>query len=119
MDISRIAGLVWLKLLLASVSMLLVVACSSGGGNGSELASWTAPSEREDGAVLLLSEISGYRVYYGTETGIYPNQLFVSEEAITAEDVASIPAGKYFFVVATVDTNGLESVFSTVLEVTF
>ena len=108
-----------LSYLLALILVLPLVACSGGGGDSSSSdLSWVAPSEREDGTGLSLSEIAGFRIYYGAETGVYQNQLNVNDSSATQAVLASIPSGTYFVVVTTVDTEGRESVFSSEVVVT-
>ena len=78
-----------LNYLLSLILLLSLVSCSGGDGDSTSNPAptsvidvinvlglnWTAPSEREDGSALALSEISGYRIYYGTEAGDYQNQI--------------------------------------------
>ena len=83
------------------------------GSPGSVTLSWTAPDQRADSAVLLLSEIAGYRIYYGTTSGIYPNSVDIPDRTVTDITVAGIPPGLYFFVMTTLDLDGRESAFSS------
>ena len=102
------------------ILILPLFACGGGGGSGasSSLLRWEAPSDREDGTPLSPAEIAGYRVYYGTVEGIYPNQLTVIDDKLVKGDIANIPSGKYFAVVTTVDSEGRESNFSEMVPVT-
>jgi len=114
-------GLGRLKSLSVLILILPLFACGGGGGEGGDssgLPSWNAPSEREDGTALSPAEIAGYRVYYGTVEGVYPNQLTVIDDKLAKGDIDSIPSGKYFVVVTTIDTEGRESAFSEVVIVT-
>lgn len=123
MVFSRSTYLVWFKRLSAFVITLTLAACGSGGGGGEGvdantlLMSWTAPSKRADGSALQPTEISGYRIYYGTVKGIYPEKLFINTEQVVGADVADIPGGDYFIVLTTIDTNGRESDYSIEYEV--
>jgi len=80
--------------------------------------SWSAPNEREDGSVLVLTEIAGFRIYYGLETGVYHGQIDIDEHTATQVQSPMLPSGKYFFVMTTIDTDGRESVFSHEVEMT-
>lgn len=79
---------------------------------------WTPPSEREDGSALSLSEIGGYRIYYGTTEGDYPNQFDISGGTVshvtasTGAATLTVSPGVYHFVVTTYDTDGRESQYS-------
>jgi VCBS repeat-containing protein len=78
--------------------------------------SWVAPSQREDGTALSLSEISGYKVYYGTTQGQYPNSTTINDSTATGHTFTNFPAGAYYFVVTTIDVDGLESGYSPVVK---
>ncbi len=79
--------------------------------------SWTAPSQREDNTGLLLSEISGYKIYYGTKSGAYTSNVKVNDSTATGYTFTGFNPGTYYFVVTTLDTDNRESKNST--EVTF
>ena len=75
--------------------------------------SWVAPVEREDNMPISPSEISGYRIYYGTSKGQYPNSIDIDDGSATGYTFTNLTEGSYFFVVTTYDTDGRESKFST------
>jgi VCBS repeat-containing protein len=74
--------------------------------------SWVAPSQREDGTPLSLSEITGYKVYYGTAQGQYPNSTTINDSTAVGHTFTNLPAGTYYFVVTTIDTEDRESGYS-------
>lgn len=80
--------------------------------------SWSAPMEREDGTCIELTELGGFRVYYGTVEGYYTGLIDI--DYITGTQIGSVPAvpGKYYFVITTYDTDGLESTYSMAVPVT-
>ena len=115
-----------LNYLLAFILVLPLVACSGGDGGTSGTSgtspalSWVAPSEREDGTGLGLSEIAGFRIYYGTESGNYSDTISIDDHSATQVILAGIPSGTYYAVMTTVDADGRESSFSAPeIEVTF
>ncbi len=64
-----------------------------------------------------LPEVVGYRVYYGTEPGIYTNVRDVGPATSSSFSPVDIPTlTQHFFVVTAVDGDGLESVFSNQVE---
>ncbi len=61
--------------------------------------------------------IAGYRVYYGTASGVYTNRVSLAN--VTTDTVTGLAAGvTYFFVVTSYDTNALESPFSSEISYT-
>ncbi len=93
------------------------VAPASGGGGGSVPAtssgsfsvSWSAPQTRADGSPISLSEIDGYRIYYGSAPGNYQESVDVTNGSATSVNVIDVPAGDYYVVITTYDSAGRES----------
>jgi len=79
---------------------------------GSFSLGWTAPTTRSDGTPLSLADIDGFRIYYGTTEGVYPDSVNVSDGSAESATVNNIPTGTYYVVMTTYDVNGLESGFS-------
>ncbi len=111
----------YLKYALMSFVVVLLVACSGGGdggiGGGSADISWTAPSARADNNALLLSDIAGYRIYYGVEKGVYLGWVEINDGSITQAQLSGIPSGRYFVAMTAIDSDGLESGYSLEVEV--
>ena len=102
-----------LKYLLAGVVALFLVGCSSeDGGSGVSSLSWVAPSVREDNTALSLSEIAGYRIYYGVESGNYKNIIDIGDGSATQAQISGVPSGIYYAVMTTIDADGRESLIS-------
>jgi len=64
---------------------------------GSALLSWTPPTQNTDGSALTLT---GYRVYWGTQQGSYPNQANVGANVANHMVTQLTPATWYFAVTA-------------------
>lgn len=79
---------------------------------GAASLSWRAPAERVDGETLPLTEIAGYRIYYGTRSGQYDFQVRIDDAYTSSLTIDDLPVGTYYFVMTTVDVNGLESGYS-------
>ena len=79
---------------------------------GSVSLSWAAPASRTDGTALALSEIAGYTLYYGASEGDYSESIAIDDPVTTSITLTDLPAGTYYFVMTTRDTNGLESGYS-------
>lgn len=73
---------------------------------------WSAPATRTDGEPLSLSDIDGYRLYYGKKKGEYVRGADIKDGAAQSATVTGVPLGKYYVVMTTYDTNGVESDYS-------
>ena len=111
--------------LLALILVLPLVACSGGDGGSSSSSSsssaklsWVAPSAREDNSVLILSDIAGFRIYYGARSGDYSNTVDIKDHTATQAVLAGLPSGTYFIAVTTVDVDGRESLYSAEVVIT-
>lgn len=71
---------------------------------------WTPPTEREDGSAL--DGISGYRIFYGRQSGVYENRTLVNQGGITEYTVDNVSSGTWYVAVTAIDNNGLESALS-------
>ena len=133
MEFKYFKGFSYTKSLIALCLMQQLFACSSEDAapatttsppappmSGTVL-SWEKPGFREDDTDLPVAEIGGYRVYYGTTTGVYQNEIDVESNGTAsgfiAVDNLSLVAGTYYFVVTTYDTEGRESVYSPEVEI--
>ena len=111
-----------LRYLLALMLVFPLFACSGGDGGLSNSSSaklgWVAPSVREDNSVLVLSDIAGFRIYYGTSSGDYSNSIYIGDHTATQAVLDGLPSGTYFVAVTTVDVNGRESLYSAEVVIT-
>ena len=81
--------------------------------------SWAAPAEREDNAPISLSEIAGFKVYFGTVQGQYTNNILINDGSAVGHTLTNLPVGDtYYFVLTTLDTEGRESQFSPEVVIT-
>lgn len=113
----RCYGFLYRRFLLP-ISAVLLTACSGGGGSvGSASIEWLAPSARANGDPLALAEIAGYRIYYGSVAGLYPDVVDINDSTAEGAELDGVPTGTYFVVVTTVDTEGRESDYSAELEI--
>ena len=89
--------------------MITIAGVDEAAANGDITISWVAPVEREDGTPISMSEIAGYRVYYGTSPGNYTYQVEVADSATMQATLSDLAAGTYYIVVRTYDMDGRES----------
>ena len=79
--------------------------------NSSVTLSWTAPTENEDGSTL--TDLDGYKIYWGTTPGSYPESVTIDNESITTYVVENIAPGTYEFVATSFNQSGVESRYSS------
>jgi hypothetical protein len=77
--------------------------------------SWGAPSSRVDGSYLSLTELEGYRIYYGSSADDLSMLVDLNDTDITEYTVDSLPSGNYYFAITVYDLEGLESGFSNIV----
>ena len=79
--------------------------------SGAATLSWTAPTENADGSPL--TDLAGFKVYWGTSQGNYPNSTTISNPGVTTYMVDQLPPATWFFVATAYDSFGNESPFSS------
>jgi len=102
-----------------------LTACNGGGSGGTTSASvptgssavasatvsWAAPTQDTNGSPV--SELSGYRIYYGTTSHQYSTTIDVPNPALVTYVVEALTVGvTYYFAVAAVSAGGAESALS-------
>ncbi len=90
-----------------------VVALAEFGGDvdaqaaGFATVTWSAPEENADGSAL--NDLAGFKVYYGTALGNYPQVVDIGDPAATSYRIENLASGTHYFVVTAYDINELES----------
>jgi len=79
--------------------------------NGSATLSWTPPTMNTDGSPL--TNLSGYKIYWGTTLGTYPNSVTLSNAGLTSYVVDNLVPGTWYFVATALNSGGVESTFSS------
>lgn len=77
---------------------------------GSVTLSWSAPTQNSDGSAL--TDLSAYKIYYGTTAGSYPNQVEIDNPSVTTYVLENLVPDTYYFVATAVNSSGVESEFS-------
>jgi hypothetical protein len=77
---------------------------------GSATLDWTAPTQNEDGSDL--TDLAGYKLYWGTTPGSYPNSATIDNPSVTTYVVDNLSPGTYEFVATSYNTAGVESRYS-------
>jgi putative Ig domain-containing protein len=74
--------------------------------------SWQAPTQNEDGSAL--SDLAGYRIYFGNGMGEYNTVIEIDNPSITAYLVENLVPNTYYFVMTSLNSTGLESNYTEV-----
>jgi len=74
--------------------------------------SWAAPTENSDGSTL--TNLAGYKIYYGQAQGDYTNSITINNAGITSYVVENLTPSLYYFVATSVNSQGVESAYSNV-----
>ena len=75
--------------------------------------SWSAPTTNTNGSAL--TDLAGYRVYYGTSPGALSQSADVPSAGAVSYIVRGLGAGTWYFAVAAYTNTGLESTYSSVV----
>ena len=79
---------------------------------GSATLTWLPPTENTDGTPL--TDLAGFKIYYGTEEGVYTSSLTVDNPGLTAYVVENLGPATYYFVATAFNADGVESAASNV-----
>lgn len=80
-------------------------------GSDSVTLNWTPPTHNEDGSPLI--DLAGFRIYWGTTPGSYPNSVTIGDPSATTYVVDNLSPGTYEFVATAFNTSGVESAYSS------
>ena len=79
--------------------------------NGTALLSWVPPTENTDGSTL--TDLAGYKVYYGTSSGSYGAPITINDPGLSSYMVENLGISDWFFVITAFNSSGIESSYST------
>jgi hypothetical protein len=77
---------------------------------GSATLSWTPPTQNDDGSTL--TDLAGYKIYYGTNSGSYSTPIRIDNPGISTYVVENLTPTTYYFVATAFNSSGVESAFS-------
>jgi hypothetical protein len=86
------------------------ITVKSASGTGSVSLSWTAPIKNTDGSTL--TNLAGFRVYYGTTAGSYSRSVQLPSPNLTSVVIEDLTTARWYFAVKAYTTRGVESAFS-------
>jgi hypothetical protein len=79
---------------------------------GSATLSWTPPTQNTDGTSL--TNLSGYRIYYGTDPSSLASSIQITNGGLTSYTVGSLTPATYYFAIAAYTADGVEGAQSAV-----
>ncbi len=79
--------------------------------------SWSAPLERENGALLSPSDLTGYQIYYTVEETGESIMIEVEGTGTNQYEFHDLAPGTYFFAITAVDAKGKISELSDMVTV--
>lgn len=94
----------------ANLAMFSVVVNSN--ANGRITLSWTPPTENTDGTPL--TNLSGYKIYYGTSSGSLNKTIDINTAGISTYIVEDLSPATWYFAITAVTASGQESSRSNV-----
>jgi hypothetical protein len=83
---------------------------------GSATLTWTPPTQNSDGTPL--TNLAGYKFFWGPAAGSYPNSVTVNNPGLTSYVVTNLLPGTYFFAATVVNSAGTESVMANAVSKT-
>lgn len=89
---------------------------SASGGSNAVTLSWRAPTENSNGSQL--TNLSGYKIYYGESSGDYSSSIQVANPTLTTYVVENLARGHYYFALTSYTASGEESSFSPEVDTT-
>lgn len=83
-------------------------------GTGVASINWTPPTENTDDTVL--TDLAGYKIYYGTSPDSLTNVITINNVGLTSYVVDILPTNTTcYFSVTAFNSNGIESGFSNIV----
>lgn len=80
---------------------------------GAATLSWAAPDQNTDGSPL--TNLAGYRIYYGTSANTLDQVIEINTIGITEYVIDNLTAGTYYFSIRAYNSVGLESALSNIV----
>jgi hypothetical protein len=74
---------------------------------GTATVSWQPPTQRTDGSAL--TDLAGYRVYYGKSSGSLTHVININNVGQTSQHIENLDSGTWYFAVTAYCSKGLES----------
>jgi len=79
-------------------------------GQRSVALAWSAPRTNDDGSAL--TDLAGYRIYYGSHSGSYGAFVTLNDPAASSYHLGGLAPGTWYIVVKAVNRAGAQSIAS-------
>ena len=79
--------------------------------DGTALLSWTPPTENTDDSPL--TDLAGYKIYYGTSPANYNHTEIINNPGLTSFLIENLASADWYFVMTSFNASGIESSFSS------
>ncbi|MBL8271192.1 putative Ig domain-containing protein [Steroidobacter sp.] len=96
-----------------SLASFNIAVNAAGSSTGAATLSWTPPTRNTDGSTL--TNLSGYRIYYGTSASSLTRTITVSNAGVTNYVVSDLTAATWYFSVRAYTSSGSESLASNTI----
>jgi hypothetical protein len=93
-----------------SAFSLTVTAAGASGATGAATLSWEAPTENMDGTAL--TDLAGYRIYYGTSADALTQEISINTTGTTTYMITDLAPATYYFAIKAFTSSGAESSLS-------
>lgn len=97
----------------ASLPKFNITVTAAGAGIGSAMLSWVPPTTNTDGTAL--TNLSGYRIYYGNSASALTQLITISNTGLTNYVVANLSAGTWYFAVKAYNSTNVDSDLSSIV----
>jgi len=94
----------------ATVSLAAFSIAVQATASGSATLTWLPPTTNTDGTAL--TNLAGYKVYWGTSQGNYTSSVTIMNPGLATYVVGNLTPSTYYFTVTALNSAGTESVFS-------
>jgi len=91
----------------ASLPAFAVAVVPANVATGSATLSWLPPTQTTEGGPI--GQLAGYRLLFGQNSGNYTQTIVVDNPGISTYVIEGLTSGEWYFVIQTVDGNGLVS----------
>ena len=79
-------------------------------GDGTARVSWSQPDQNEDGSPL--TDLAGYRIYYGNAPGDYDNTITIDNSFMSSYLIENLGESDWYFAMTAFNSLGIESDYS-------
>ncbi len=80
-------------------------------GIGTALLSWTPPTQNTDNSAL--TDLAGYKIYYGTAPGSYSNSVTLVGTALSSYLIEELAAATWYFLITAYNSSNVESSYAS------